>query len=109
LLSTYEHGSISSLADARAIPGVRRTADVEKTMPRFHMNIRHGDELVEDEEGSEFPSLTEAQREAVKSARELMAARVASGQRPNHSSFEITDTSGRVVLVMPFQEAFDWS
>ena len=29
-------------------------------MPRFHMNIRQGDELLEDWEGQEFPSLSEA-------------------------------------------------
>jgi len=29
-------------------------------MPRFYMNIRHGDELVEDHEGEEFSTLAEA-------------------------------------------------
>jgi hypothetical protein len=76
-------------------------------MPRFHMHIRHADELIEDGEGEEFPSLVEARTEAVKAARELMAAQIASGKKPKHSSFEIADESGRVVLVMPFEEAIE--
>jgi hypothetical protein len=78
-------------------------------MPRFHMHIRHADKLLEDGEGEEFPSLAEARTEAVRSARELMAANVASGKKPNHnhSRFEVADESGRVVLVMPFEEAID--
>jgi hypothetical protein len=76
-------------------------------MPRFHMHIRHADELLEDGEGEEFPSLVEARTEAVMAARELMAAAIASGKRPKRSSFEIADESGRIVLVMSFEEAID--
>jgi hypothetical protein len=78
-------------------------------MPRFHMHIRHVGELLEDEEGQEFPSLVEARTEAVMAARDLMAAAVAAGKRPKpkHSRFEIADESGRVVLIMPFEEAVD--
>jgi hypothetical protein len=78
-------------------------------MPRFHMHIRHADKLLEDWEGEEFPSLVEARTEAVMAARELMAAEVASGKKPTPkcSSFEIVDESGRIVLVVPFEEAID--
>ena len=78
-------------------------------MPRFHMHIRHADELLADWEGEEFPSLAEARTEAVMAARELMAAQVASGKKPmpKRSSFEIADESGRIVLVMPFEEAIE--
>ena len=38
-------------------------------MPRFYMNIRHGEELVEDREGEEFSTLAEARSEAVLCAR----------------------------------------
>ena len=78
-------------------------------MPRFYMNIRHGDELLADDEGQEFSSLDEARAEAVMSARELMAEKVASGKKPANSRFEITDASGRLVLTMPFWEAIDWN
>ena len=77
-------------------------------MPRFHMNIRKGDELLEDWEGQVFPSLSEARTEAVRSARELMAARMAAGKMPDgHTKFEIVDESGKIVLVMPFEEAIE--
>ena len=76
-------------------------------MPRFHMHIRHVDELLEDGEGEEFPSLAEARAEAVLAARELIAAAVAAGKKPRYSRFEIADESGRIVLVMPFEEAID--
>ena len=78
-------------------------------MPRFHMNIRKGDELLEDWEGVEFPSLLEVRTEAVQSARELMAARVAAGKMPDFYRFEIADESGKIVLVMPFEDAIDRS
>jgi hypothetical protein len=51
--------------------------------------------------------LTDARTEAVMAARELMAAAVASGKKPKGSRFEIADESGRIVLVMPFEEAID--
>jgi hypothetical protein len=71
------------------------------------MNIRKGDELLEDWEGEEFPSLSEARTEAVQSARELMSARIAAGKMPDgkHTRFEIADDSGKTVLIMPFEEA----
>ena len=79
-------------------------------MPRFHMNIRRGDEFLEDWEGEEFPSLSEARVEAVRSARKLMAARMAAGKIPDgHTKFEIADDSGKTVLVMPFEDAIDRS
>ena len=37
-------------------------------MPRFHMHIRHAEELLEDWEGEEFPSLAETRTEAVDNA-----------------------------------------
>jgi hypothetical protein len=77
-------------------------------MPHFHMNIRKGDELLEDWEGEEFPSLLEARVEAVRSARELMAAAMAAGKLPDgRAKFEIADESGKTVLIMAFEEAID--
>ena len=83
---------------------------MEDDVPRFHLNIRKGDELLEDWEGEDFPSLSEARTEAVQSARELMPARMAAGKMPDgHTRFEIADDSGKTVLVMPFEEAIDKS
>jgi hypothetical protein len=81
---------------------------MEDDMPRFHMNIRKGDELLEDWEGEEFSSLVEARAEAVLSAREMMSAARAAGKAPDgHRLFEIADASGRTVLIMPFEEAIN--
>jgi len=77
-------------------------------MPRFHMNIRKGDELLEDWDGEEFSSLSEARAEAVLSARELMSAAIAAGKAPaGLDKFEIVDESGKTVLTMLFKEAID--
>jgi hypothetical protein len=78
-------------------------------MPRFYMNLRCGDKLVEDPEGHDFPSLAEARTEAIMSARELMSSRVAAGKSPNHRRFEITDEAGKAVLIVYFEEAIDRS
>ena len=77
-------------------------------MPRFYLNIRQDDNLIEDPEGHEFPSLVDARAEAVLSAREIMAARVLAGKRPNHGRFEITDHSGKLISVMWFEEAIEY-
>ena len=79
-------------------------------MPLFYMNIRKGRELLEDWEGQDFLSLSEARTEAVQSARELMAARMASGRMPEHHvTFEIANEFRKIVLVMPFEEAIEES
>jgi hypothetical protein len=83
---------------------------MEDDVPLFYMNIRKGDELLEDWEGQDFPSLSEARAEAVQSARELMAARMAAGKMPaHHVKFEITDEFRKIVLVLPFEEAIEES
>jgi hypothetical protein len=74
-------------------------------MSHLYFHIREGNELIEDLEGAEYTSLGQARNVAVKSAREIMAARVIAGKSPGHCSFEIVDASGRVVLVMPFLDA----
>ena len=74
-------------------------------MPRFYLNVRQDETLVKDPEGSDFSSLDAARAEALLSARELMSARVLAGRKANHSSFEITDDNGNVVMVVWFEEA----
>ena len=43
----------------------------------------------------------------MQSARELMSARMAAGKMPDFSRFEIADESGKIVLVVPFEEAIE--
>ena len=63
--------------------------------------------MIEDLDGAEYSSLSEARISAVKGTREIMASRVAVGKQPNHSRFEIAEDSGNIVLVVPFSDAFD--
>jgi hypothetical protein len=43
-------------------------------MPKFYINfLNTGDELAEDDEGSDFPSLENAREAALTSAREILA------------------------------------
>jgi hypothetical protein len=74
-------------------------------MPRFYFNLRNSKEFVEDPEGQECESLTTARQEAILSAREIMAARVKSGKKPDAGQFEITDITGQLILTVPFQDA----
>jgi hypothetical protein len=76
-------------------------------MPFFNLNIRKLHELVEDVEGDDFLDLAAARSEAIVAAREIMSDGVRRGNRPDdRNRFEITDQAGRIVLVMPFAEAF---
>jgi len=74
-------------------------------MPKFHLNIRDGTRLIEDDEGTEFPSIEEAQAVAVKSAKEMWSDFLLAGRDPNSYAFEITDDVGRLIVVVPFAAA----
>jgi hypothetical protein len=74
-------------------------------MPHFYLHLRDGERLLKDPDGREYRSLDDARAEAVLSARELMAAKVLAGRKPNHSRFEIADASDNVVLIVWFEEA----
>ena len=76
-------------------------------MPQLYFNIRHRDEVVEDPGGAEYPSLTEARLDAIKSARELMAEGILAGKLSRQRTFDITDASGNIVLVVPFADAIE--
>jgi hypothetical protein len=39
-------------------------------------------------------------------ARDVMAERVRAGREPDGSQFEITDESGKIILIVPFEEAY---
>jgi hypothetical protein len=72
---------------------------------RLFFHTRKQGVLADDEQGAEFDSLEEAHREAIASAREIMAERIVMG-RPIHGvSFEITDEHGKVVLTVPWEDA----
>ncbi len=74
-------------------------------LPRYFLNQRQGERYLPDEEGSEHETLDQVRAEAIDAAREIMAERVRHGRQANHSQFEITDSAGAIVLIVPFSEA----
>lgn len=76
-------------------------------MPRFFLNIRDGESYIEDEEGSVLPDVEAACREAVLSAREILAAKLRAGGTVNGQVFEITDENRIVRATFPLRDVLD--
>jgi hypothetical protein len=70
----------------------------------FYLHIRDGEMLIADVEGQEFPDVTAAHAEAVRSAREMLAEKVRLGEIVDGQKIEIADEAGDVVDVVPFKE-----
>src|SRR5205823_1873955 len=67
----------------------------EVAMGRFCFHVRAGDELTPDDEGTDLPDLSAAKREALLSARELLAEAIKSGKQTVPDAFVIADDDGR--------------
>jgi len=75
-------------------------------MPLFFLHVRDGDRLIRDPDGSVFHDLEAARREAIESARELMASGIVDrGRIGIERSMLICDASGTALLVVPFRDA----
>ena len=74
-------------------------------MPRFYLNIRDGDDLIEDQEGSVLVDVAAARLEAMASSRDILAELVRAGRLVDGQCFEIMDDSGELRAVVPFKEA----
>lgn len=72
-------------------------------MPRFYFHVRSGEVLNEDPEGADLPSIDVAHEEAVKDAREIVAAKVARGEVIGGQTFVISTKDGRVLREVPFK------
>jgi hypothetical protein len=73
-------------------------------MPRFYLHVRRGREVELDREGSEFGSLHDVEREALKAAAKVWAMMPPTAD-PNHFALEITDEDGTAVLSISFADA----
>ena len=75
-------------------------------MPRFHFHICHevAGIIDKDEEGMVLPDIAAAETEALEAATELVIEKIKTGQRIDFR-FEVTDTEGNLVFVLPFREA----
>ena len=60
-------------------------------MPRFFLNIRDGNTLFADPEGTEFPDLEAAHHEALAAARSVVWDNFKHGQLQDNRQYEITD------------------
>ena len=78
--------------------------------PRYFMNVRYRGRLIPDNEGDELANEEELRPHALATARDLVFhTRMDSIRSWFDCSFEITDESGKTVLVMPFGEVVDES
>jgi hypothetical protein len=72
-------------------------------LPTFYFHLREGEKLEKDLEGTEFDSAERAYEEAVMAAREIMAAKVASGEVVDGQVFEVTDQTGMILYRLPLR------
>ena len=70
-------------------------------MGRFYFHIRTGDELAHDPEGSDLADISEARREALAAARELLANAIKAGKEQIPDAFVIADEAGRAIETVP--------
>jgi hypothetical protein len=68
-------------------------------MTRYFFHIRDDDHLLEDDEGVDLPTLGAARKEAVLSARELIAESLGSPEPWDHCSIEIWDDRQLIEVV----------
>lgn len=74
---------------------------------RYHFHLRIGRELSPDEIGIDMPDLDTAYLEAFQAAQAMWAELLAERSDPMLRSFEIADSDGRVLLVLPFREVLE--
>jgi hypothetical protein len=73
-------------------------------MPHYYLNLFNSADTI-DREGRDFPDLSAAEEEAIRSARELMAEHLIAGSPIdlNHR-IEVADADGKVLATIDFRE-----
>jgi hypothetical protein len=74
---------------------------------RYHFHLRIGRELSPDEIGLDMPDLETAYLEAFQAAQAMWSELLAERSDPMLRSFEIADSDGRVLLILPFREVLE--
>ena len=74
-------------------------------MAGYFFHHQKSGQLIQDEEGEEYPSLETVRKEAVLSARDIIAEAAKQGRNATHESFLIVDDLGQTVLVLKFADA----
>lgn len=73
-------------------------------MARFFIHLKSDGELITDDEGIDLPDLSEATREALQCARELLAEAIKTGKRMVPEALVVADETGRPLLELPLIE-----
>ena len=74
-------------------------------MPKFFFNIRKGEQLIVDHDGTALADEDAALEEALASAREIVARKVLANEIIDGEQFEVFNASGERVLIVPFKSA----
>src|SRR5829696_9016419 len=75
-----------------------------QTVARFYLDVRDGDQVIQDPEGIDFADRETAIAEAVAGARDLVAHGIMQNEDVSGQSFLIRDSNGEVVATVPFRE-----
>ena len=76
-------------------------------MRRYYFPIIDSLGFIPDEEGRELPDAEHARNYAIKGARSLLGAEILTGQLDLRGRIEVTDESGSVIDVVPFEGVLD--
>jgi hypothetical protein len=71
-------------------------------MGRFYFHIRSGGQVIIDHEGSDLPDADAARREALASARQIVAEAIRYGTEDAPEEFVIADSEGRELEIVRF-------
>src|SRR3954453_18387094 len=72
-----------------------------RAMGRFYFHLREGDTLIPDDEGQDLPDVSVALREAMLTARDLLAEAIMAGKDEVPDAVVIGDEAGRPVETFP--------
>jgi hypothetical protein len=78
---------------------------MEPSLPRYHFNVIAGSQIIHDAEGTELPSLDDAELEAISDARSLMSQAVLLGRDISERVIQICDSDGEVLTVIAFRDS----
>ena len=76
-------------------------------LARYYLDIRNGEQLLRDDEGTEFDSLDAAVQGAVRSAAEIGTGRLAKGDTSD-VVIEVRDEGGQRVFTVTASMKIDW-
>ena len=74
-------------------------------MTLYYFHLRDGDQFIPDETGVDLPDLAQARREALQSARDMLAEQLKAGEALDGQRIEITSPEGELLEVVSFREA----